>query len=135
MRLVPIREHKWSQDYTYLRNVTCKNHPSARYLTKNPYDRTLHLITYPTGLTPDERDTNGECKCPFSDLVVIVADDGRDHLTEVELGGQGWWGDVFGPTDADECPWCHQYFQSWNGDDPLKRHMENCESKPEGEEA
>ena len=43
--------------------LTCKNHTGSRYLTKNPWERNLHLVeTDPT--------IGRECDCPFRDLVV-----------------------------------------------------------------
>jgi hypothetical protein len=70
MTLIPINEFKWTDDYSYHRTLTCKNHPTARYSTKNPYDRNIHIITLPEG--PVERDASGDCKCKFTDLMVIA---------------------------------------------------------------
>lgn len=64
-KAIPVREYEWTDDYSYMRELTCKNHPTARYLTKNPWSRSLHFIKPPDGYI-------GECECPFSDLVVIV---------------------------------------------------------------
>ena len=63
----------WS-DLSTMKELTCANHPTAEYLTKNPWVRGLHFIepaeefargggTGPAGL---------ECPCPFSDLRVVV---------------------------------------------------------------
>jgi hypothetical protein len=71
MQLIPIVKHNWTEDYSYLREVTCKNHQTAVYLTKNPYNRSLHLVELPEGMTE-------ECKCPFADLAVLVDDNGND---------------------------------------------------------
>jgi hypothetical protein len=65
--LVPIREYEWGTDYSWLRQLTCKNHPKAYYLTKNPWARSLHLIH-----GPDPEKPWVECECPFDDLVVVV---------------------------------------------------------------
>lgn len=46
--------------------LTCKNHPTALYSSKNPHQRNLHILKFPNG-SPD-----GECACPFSDLVVLA---------------------------------------------------------------
>lgn len=70
MTLIPINEFTWTDDYSYHRTLTCKNHPTARYSTKNPYDRNIHIITLPEG--PVERDASGDCKCKFTDLMVIA---------------------------------------------------------------
>jgi hypothetical protein len=67
MKLTPIRDYKWTDDYSFHRKLTCKNHPTARYLTKNPYFRSIHLIKLPDGETK-------ECTCPFDDLMVIEED-------------------------------------------------------------
>jgi len=67
---VPVGEWKWTEDYSYSRKLTCKNHPTAVYYTKNPWARNLHLIQRPVGDIP--RSPTGECVCPFSDLVVLV---------------------------------------------------------------
>lgn len=64
MKLTPINEYVWTDDYSFMRKLTCKNHPTARYLTKNPYFRGIHLVKFPEG----ERQ---ECPCPFTDLMVI----------------------------------------------------------------
>lgn len=60
------------------RYLTCRNHPTARYLTKNPWSRGIHFIAAPIEAR-DQPDWQGsgpgglECTCPFSDLVVIPA--------------------------------------------------------------
>lgn len=71
MTFMPIGEFEWTNDYSYLRTLTCKNHPTARYLTKNPFFRSIGIIALPIdeGI---ERTPTGECTCPFKDLVVIV---------------------------------------------------------------
>jgi hypothetical protein len=60
------------EDYSEMKQLTCAKHQDARYLTKNPWNRTLHLIDPPKGLKPEEYSNTGECKCPFSDLRVVV---------------------------------------------------------------
>lgn len=69
MKLTPIREYNWDGDYSEMRTLTCINHQTAKYLTKNPWARGLHLINLPVGDIP--RTDSGECTCPLSDLVVI----------------------------------------------------------------
>lgn len=64
-KLVPIKEFEWTDDYSFHRTLTCKNHPTAKYFTKNPFFRSIHLIKIPEDMTE-------ECKCPFEDLVVVV---------------------------------------------------------------
>jgi hypothetical protein len=70
MTLIKLGDWEWGDDYSYLRTLTCVNHPTARYLTKNPFFRSIGIITLPTdeGI---ERTATGECLCPFSDLRVI----------------------------------------------------------------
>jgi hypothetical protein len=70
--LVPVREYEWTDDYSYLRTLTCKNHPTAKYLTKNPFYRSISVVRLPDG--DIERSNTGECTCPFDDLVVVVAE-------------------------------------------------------------
>lgn len=73
MKLVPVSEYTWTDDYSFLRTLTCKNHPTARYLTKNPWFRSVHLVKRPEGNIP--RTETGECTCPFDDLMVV--DEGK----------------------------------------------------------
>lgn len=63
--MVPVREFVWTDDYSYMRWLTCRNHPTARYLTKNPFWRSLLVLRFDETL-------NAECPCPFDDLMVIV---------------------------------------------------------------
>lgn len=72
MKLVPIKDYVWTEDYSFHRTLTCKNHPTARYLTKNPWDRSIHIIQRPEG--DILRDSEGDCTCAFEDLVVVVKD-------------------------------------------------------------
>jgi len=75
-------EEAWAdRGEIYHRYLTCRNHPTARYLTKNPWVRGLHFIAAPAeAVDPAWRDEHGsgpgnlECRCPFSDLVVIGQD-------------------------------------------------------------
>jgi hypothetical protein len=70
--LVPVGEFDgWDDDYSYQRILTCKNHPTARYSTKNPWMRSLGVIKLPEG-DDFPRSATGECTCPFADMVVIV---------------------------------------------------------------
>lgn len=74
LRLAPL-EARWFIDYNSvpfqrsgnpgMRYLTCVNHQDARYLTKNPWQRSIHIIEPPAGHFP-------ECPCPFSDLRVIL---------------------------------------------------------------
>lgn len=65
-KMIPVKEFDWGE-IGPLHKLTCRNHPTAEYLTKNPWARGLHLIK-----TPDGFPTLEECPCPFEDLVVVV---------------------------------------------------------------
>ncbi|KIQ62411.1 hypothetical protein TR51_25570 [Kitasatospora griseola] len=71
LTLIPVRNFEWTDDLSYMRTLTCKNHPTARYLTKNPFSRGLNLTKWPED-DDTPRTPIGECTCPFGDLVVIV---------------------------------------------------------------
>jgi len=68
---VPINEFEWPEPGG-LFEVTCKNHPTAEYLTKNPWSRSLHAVGMPTDedMAGAPRSVTGECRCPFDHLVV-----------------------------------------------------------------
>lgn len=79
MAFVPVRVFKFAQyDGPRLETppkegmytLTCVKHPVAKYLTKNPYQRSIHVIKF--GLH------NKECDCPFNDLMVVT-DEECDH--------------------------------------------------------
>lgn len=67
MKHIPVGEFRFPEPGPVMFDMTCRNHPTARYSTKNPYQRGLHILKFPDGMT-------GECPCPFSDMVVIVED-------------------------------------------------------------
>lgn len=52
-----------------LKEITCVNHPTARYLSKNPMTRSLHFVRAPEGFGYTR-----ECPCPYGDLRVKVED-------------------------------------------------------------
>lgn len=54
------------QDLSCMKTLTCVNHPTAVYLTKNPWMRGIHVIKFPEGFEYKE------CPCPFSDLRVMA---------------------------------------------------------------
>lgn len=74
MKLVPIRDFEWTDDFSFHRDMTCINHPTARYSTKNPYVRSIFCHKLPEG-DDFERSETGECLCPKSDLAVIVEEE------------------------------------------------------------
>lgn len=67
--LIPFGEFNWGPEGK-LHPITCVNHPTAHYLSKNPWTRSLHFIKAAEGFHPGT-----ECPCPFSDLRVIVTID------------------------------------------------------------
>lgn len=90
-------ELKMWENYADLKTITCVNHPTAYYLSKNPSTRSLHFIrwcdeapfTTKSDPTVDERVAahgllaSYECPCPYSDLRVVVfesADEEREFL-------------------------------------------------------
>lgn len=68
VEVTPIRDFEFpsEREVGEMYSLTCRNHPTARYLTKNPYCRQLHFIEGPEG-SPFK-----ECACAFDDLVVLV---------------------------------------------------------------
>lgn len=66
-------------------DITCRNHPTARYSMKNIPGRTLHFLHWADEAGEMEMDerieagwvgpANLECPCPSSDLIIV--DDGR----------------------------------------------------------
>lgn len=66
--MIPVKEYDWDAHWDGdLKTVTCVNHPTARYLTKHIYDRSLHFVEAAAGFKPFE-----ECPCAFADLAVVV---------------------------------------------------------------
>lgn len=87
MKLVPVCEFQFRDyngtstngkdmpDHAYL---TCKNHPDLRWLTKNPYQRTIHYLGLADGVVLTEENAKyawQECDCTFHDLMVIVKEE------------------------------------------------------------
>lgn len=68
--LVPVREFEWTDDFSYHRTLTCQNHPSARYSSKNVWQRSIFIVTPPEG--DIERGPSGDCTCKVTDLLVMV---------------------------------------------------------------
>lgn len=71
-QLVEFNSFPWTDDFSWMRLVTCRNHPTAVYYTKNIYQRSLLCTKIPEGIVAG-RTLTGECPCPVSDLVVVVA--------------------------------------------------------------
>jgi len=66
-------------DLSEMTELTCVNHPTAVYLTKNPWSRNIHFIRFPAeAASPEWRAEHGtgiancECRCPFADLRIVV---------------------------------------------------------------
>lgn len=68
---IPIRVYRqanlFTEDYTYHRILSCRNHPDLRWSSKNPYTRSVFPL--PNG-TQTLRDYD-ECTCPLDDAVVV----------------------------------------------------------------
>lgn len=71
---VPVKEFDWASNGLEHQYLTCKNHSTARYLTKHPRMRGLHFIRRADEALRGEGEWTdmGECKCPYEDLVVLV---------------------------------------------------------------
>lgn len=68
IQLIPVGDFPWPGERELgneMFTMTCVNHSTAKYSTKNPWLRSLHVLRYPDGFM-------GECPCPFSDLAVVV---------------------------------------------------------------
>jgi len=71
---VPVKEYGWGSSLRH-RELTCRNHRGMKYLTKNPWLRTLHIVE----VDPEVLATGKiECDCAFSDLLV-VGEEERDQ--------------------------------------------------------
>ena len=64
---IPINLFSFGEPGPEMFVLTCKNHPTAKYLTKNPYQRSVHFIREPEGFRHGQ-----ECPCKFKDLVVVT---------------------------------------------------------------
>lgn len=79
MKHVPIREYKFPNMDSAgepdpnakggMYEITCINHQTAKYLTKNPFSRGLHFVQAADGFWWNE-----ECPCGFDELVVVCHD-------------------------------------------------------------
>lgn len=85
MKLTRIGDFPWDDDFSTHRSLTCINHPTALYSTKNPYHRGIHFLR-----TANEFPYGTECPCPFSDLAVLCNDDG----TAMEYEKVKYWEDM-----------------------------------------
>jgi hypothetical protein len=87
MKLIPVGEFKF-QNYNGVTilafgekpppahvDLTCKNHLTGRWSSKNPHQRGLHWNGWEDGFTLHPEYGWNECGCPFSDMVVIVEDE------------------------------------------------------------
>lgn len=73
---IPMNEFPFPQPGPDMFRLVCRNHTNQEYLTKHPYQRTLHYVS--THIWP-------ECKCSFTDLVVTEIPD--DFCIELERDG------------------------------------------------
>lgn len=69
VKLTPISDYNWTDNFSFMRTLTCINHQSAKYLTKNPFSRGIHVVKLPIG--DIQRTNSGECTCPFTNLAVV----------------------------------------------------------------
>lgn len=60
-----VEEFDWAHNGMKDQLLTCRNHNTGLWMTKNPSSRHLHFLREPIGMS-------WECSCPFSDLVVIT---------------------------------------------------------------
>lgn len=67
---IPVGDFKFPAPGPKMFELTCKNHPTARYSTKNPYQRGLHFLQGADDVGPLT-----ECPCPFEDMVVLVEEE------------------------------------------------------------
>jgi hypothetical protein len=75
--LVETSDFVWTDNYAFMRQMTCRNHRGARYLTKNPGSRGLHFVEADPTVKVGEGNWMGECPCEYGDLMVVIhaADD------------------------------------------------------------
>lgn len=88
-QMIEMGDFAWTDDFSYHRTITCRNHPSAVYTTKNYFSRHLHCIQTPQ--SDDEGDIKrtrtGECDCPVEDLVVAMAE-GSQEEADMKAAGK-----------------------------------------------
>ena len=70
MKLIPLAEFDWAANDMKLQEITCKNHTTARYLSKHPWQRRLHFVEAAVDMPPFT-----ECPCPLEDLCVVEDSD------------------------------------------------------------
>lgn len=61
-----LGDFDWEHNDMELRTITCMSHPSARYLSKHPWQRSLHFVESAVDMPPFT-----ECPCPLKNLVVV----------------------------------------------------------------
>ena len=61
-------EVDWN-DLSTSKELTCINHQGMKYLTKNPWTRTLHIVEMDPAVAGSG---HLECACPFSDLRIVI---------------------------------------------------------------
>jgi hypothetical protein len=66
-KLVLLTEVDWSSSKQ--KHLTCIHHTWVRYVTKNPWDRGMHLVQGPHGINAI---IDPECECRFDDLRVVL---------------------------------------------------------------
>jgi hypothetical protein len=65
----PVYEFRFGTPSGVMFELACKNHPNLRWITKNPWVRSLHYIG--TESADEDLWSVPECACPMDDLLVI----------------------------------------------------------------
>lgn len=65
---IPVLDFRFPEPGPTMFELQCPKHPHSRYLTKNPYQRSLHYCPKPEDMFEPE------CKCPFESLEVVSED-------------------------------------------------------------
>ena len=62
-------------DLSFHKILTCVNHPRSRFITKNPWSRSVFMIR---GVAGGPEMIDEECDCPFDDMRYII--DGMRYI-------------------------------------------------------
>jgi len=120
--LVPLGEFKWTDDYSYHRHMTCLNHTHLRWTTKNPWFRSVFYAGPVDGnkkLQPAGDMREPECKCPWSDLRVVVDESQSPH----ELCCP--WGTQPERTPCEPHELCDAHWKEYWGDEEHSNHPDS----------
>ena len=105
MELRELKDVPDWDDLSTMKTLTCRNHTGARYVTKNPWTRSLHFVKGDPTVGPTT-----ECSCDFDDLVQIIEDADQEspeaakklasQVHDAATFGTAW--DLMGTTDCPE---------------------------------